>query len=57
MEQRLHYNYRGADCWLNGVQVMEGGLLIGQRGRDWWQQKKVSHTAWLRRKRRKEKVK
>jgi len=54
MEQRLHYNYGGANVWVNEVQVMQGGLLIGQRGRDWWKQKKVRHQKWLRRKRKKE---
>ena len=54
MEERLHYNYTRASVWVDEVQVMEGGLLIGQRGRDWWEEKKARHEKWLRRKRKKE---
>ena len=54
MEERLRYNYTRASVWVNGAQVMEGGLLIGQAGRDWWEEKKIRHEKWLRRKRKKE---
>jgi len=54
IEQRLCYNYCRADCWLNGMRVMRRGSLVGQGGRDWWQQKKIRHEKWLRRKRKKE---
>ena len=57
MEQRLHYNYTRASVWVSGVQVMSKGSLVGQRGQDWWCDKKVRHKKWLRWKRRKEKTK
>ena len=56
MEQRLRYNYTRANVWMNGVQVMSNGFLLGEEGQDWWQRKKVRHRKWLRRKRMKERV-
>ena len=55
MEQRLHYNYRGASVWVSGVQVMKKGALVGQKGQDWWHDKRVRHQKWLRRKRKRRK--
>ena len=57
MVQRLHYNYSGASVWINGVQVMKKGVLVGQRGKDWFEGLKVSHKAWLRWKRMEEEMK
>lgn len=50
----MRYNFSGASVWINGVQVMEKGVLVGQRGKDWFEGLKVSHKAWLKRKRAKE---
>jgi len=47
----------GASIWINGVQVMSKGILLGQEGQDWWEGLKRSHKKWLRRKRKKEKGK
>jgi hypothetical protein len=51
MEEILRKNYINANCWIDGLKVMEKGTLIGQQGKDWWKEKKKKHKRWLIKKR------
>jgi hypothetical protein len=48
IKELIRHNYAGADVWVGGVQVMGGGLLVGQTGRDWLEEKIEKHIKWRR---------
>jgi len=56
VEKSLRIAYRKADVKLNGVIVMVNGRIIGEVGKEWWEDKIEKHRRWLRKEKRKNMV-
>lgn len=50
IKKYIRRNYIGADVWLDKIQIMKNGRILGQKGRDYFNEKVEAHRKWMKKK-------
>lgn len=51
IKRHIRRNYTSANVWINEIQVMRNGRVLGQKGRDYFKGKVELHKEWMKKKR------
>lgn len=51
IKRHIRRNYTSANVWINEIQVMRNGRILGQKGKGYFNEKVEVHKKWMKKKR------